>query len=224
MEEVQLYHVSFHPGTPLEGCRLDVWAPDKKVVHKAVMDAGQPQCGYRIHGPFQQPEMEELYLLQTVRASYTDTVPGGRWHFHTQHHLLALSYRQPWADLIMLGYKTIETRKWKTDFRGDILVCSSSISDTTRTIHHWTGIQHRYREAGLQQELRGHALGIIKLDSIETMTAEHEKAACIEVYPRAQSWHVSNVRHIEPFPIKGRLGLWAPYLNYQLVFKNKISQ
>jgi hypothetical protein len=34
----------------------------------------------------------------------------------------ALSIRQPWAWLIVNGYKDVENRKWRTDFRGWFLV------------------------------------------------------------------------------------------------------
>ena len=39
-----------------------------------------------------------------------------------------LSLQQPWAELIVSGRKTIETRKWKTNFRGEFLIhCASSM-------------------------------------------------------------------------------------------------
>ncbi len=34
----------------------------------------------------------------------------------------ALSIRQPWAWLIVNGYKPVENRNWKTNYRGKILV------------------------------------------------------------------------------------------------------
>ncbi len=37
----------------------------------------------------------------------------------------ALSIKQPWAWLICAGYKDIENRNWKTDFRGRIYVHAS---------------------------------------------------------------------------------------------------
>jgi hypothetical protein len=36
--------------------------------------------------------------------------------------MLALSIRQPWAWLIVHGYKPIENRSWATIYRGDFLV------------------------------------------------------------------------------------------------------
>lgn len=34
----------------------------------------------------------------------------------------ALTIRQPWASLIALGVKTIETRSWPTNYRGPVLI------------------------------------------------------------------------------------------------------
>ena len=34
----------------------------------------------------------------------------------------ALSIRQPWALMIVLGYKPVENRTWKTKYRGDLLI------------------------------------------------------------------------------------------------------
>ncbi|MCP4896785.1 MAG: ASCH domain-containing protein [bacterium] len=47
-----------------------------------------------------------------------------------QSRLLALSIRQPWADLIVDGIKDIENRKWNTRHRGSILIHSPKTVDT----------------------------------------------------------------------------------------------
>lgn len=41
----------------------------------------------------------------------------------------ALSIKQPWAWLIVNGYKNIENRTWKTKFRGEFLVHASKSVD-----------------------------------------------------------------------------------------------
>ncbi len=40
-----------------------------------------------------------------------------------------LSLKQPWAELVVSGKKTIELRKWNTHFRGEFLVHASKIPD-----------------------------------------------------------------------------------------------
>lgn len=39
----------------------------------------------------------------------------------------ALSVKEPFASFIKSGTKKIETRTWKTKYRGDILICASKI-------------------------------------------------------------------------------------------------
>jgi len=41
----------------------------------------------------------------------------------------AISLCQPWADLIALGYKTVETRYWATKYRGPLLICAAKRHD-----------------------------------------------------------------------------------------------
>ncbi len=41
----------------------------------------------------------------------------------------ALSIKQPYAELILSGRKTIEIRKWNTKFRGEFLIHASKNSD-----------------------------------------------------------------------------------------------
>lgn len=37
-----------------------------------------------------------------------------------------ISIMQPWATLIVLGHKKIETRSWNTKYRGEILIHASA--------------------------------------------------------------------------------------------------
>ena len=44
--------------------------------------------------------------------------------------LRALSVRQPWAELIARGAKTLELRSWRTNYKGPLIICSSqNLSD-----------------------------------------------------------------------------------------------
>lgn len=44
---------------------------------------------------------------------------------HPEIPLKALSIKQPWATLIVRGLKKYETRSWKTNFRGEIVIVSA---------------------------------------------------------------------------------------------------
>ncbi len=46
----------------------------------------------------------------------------------------AISIRQPWAWLIVNGYKVIENRSWNTKFRGPVLIHASSRKPTVAEV------------------------------------------------------------------------------------------
>lgn len=100
----------------------------------------------------------------------------------------AISLKQPWANLVASGKKSIETRKWSTNYRGDLIICSSQ--------------KPKINPAG-------YALCIVELYDVKPMTVKDEKKACIALYPKAHSWFLRNLRLIKPIiPVKGQLGIF----------------
>lgn len=100
----------------------------------------------------------------------------------------AILLKQPWANLIAQGKKTIETRTWTTPYRGDLVICSSKSGKI---------------------DPRGYALCIVDLYDIRHMRPEDEKGAMCERYPGAYSWFLRNVRNFDPiFQVSGQLGLF----------------
>ena len=108
----------------------------------------------------------------------------------------AISLKQPWANLVASGKKTIETRKWSTKYRGDLVICSSQ---------------------NPKIEPYGKALCIVELYNVRPMTKADEKKACIKPYPKAHAWFLRNLHSIDPpVPVKGGLGI------FNLELKNKL--
>ena len=103
----------------------------------------------------------------------------------------AISIRNPYAHFILCEEKTVECRSWQTDYRGDLLICSSAAPKIKNTIS-------------------GHALCIARLDSIEPFKKEHLDAACMGDMPDGKNyaWHLTDIRVIKPFPVKGKLSLF----------------
>ena len=99
----------------------------------------------------------------------------------------ALSIKGEWAVLIRDGSKTIETRVWKTEYRGKLLLCASKKPET---------------------ELSGKAFAIVELVDCRKMIEDDETDAMCIIYPRANSWFFKNLKLIKPFPVKGQLGLF----------------
>lgn len=102
----------------------------------------------------------------------------------------ALVLKQPWASMIASGKKTIETRVWKTSYRGELLIVAS----------------RKPRIPGLPS---GQAVALATLADCRPMMREDEGAACCEKYDGAWSWVLENVRRLKPFPVTGQLGLFS---------------
>jgi len=111
----------------------------------------------------------------------------------------ALSVKQPWASMIASGIKSIETRTKPTRYRGDILIVSSLKADTFAR-----HLQGRYR---VEYPL-GMALCVANLIACDPMKPEdYERAKC-DYYLDLYSWKLDDIRPINPFPVKGMLGLY----------------
>lgn len=103
----------------------------------------------------------------------------------------ALSIDPYYAMMIMTGEKAIEVRTWSTDYRGDILICS------TAKKYHGT--------------IPGHALGVVKLVDVRPLKktdCENALMQKAEYRKGLYAWVLDDNRIIEPIPTKGRLSLW----------------
>ena len=101
----------------------------------------------------------------------------------------ALSVRQPWASLIASGQKTIELRRWRTSYRGPLLI---------------------YASASKQGDgPKGVAVAVVDLIDIRPSHADDARAACCEPAARELAWVLENPRLITPFYVKGKLSVFS---------------
>lgn len=103
----------------------------------------------------------------------------------------ALSIHPYFAGAIFAGQKTVEVRTWKTDYRGDLLICSTNKK--------------------LKDTIPGHALCVVRLADVVPFTKKHLEAACMhpnEYQDGLFAWLLEDLRYIRPIPLKGKLGLW----------------
>jgi hypothetical protein len=73
------------------------------------------------------------------------------------HH--ALSIKQPWAALLAHGRKTVEVRRWRTRFRGELLLHAAHVSDERPEA--WAQVPPELHEAAQQV---GGIVGVGRLD------------------------------------------------------------
>ncbi len=117
----------------------------------------------------------------------------------------ALSLRQPWAELILQGKKTIETRTWNTKFRGEFLIHAAKQVN---------------REACKQFNLDPDALttgalvGKATVVDVKVYTSSEEFIADDKFHCaaglkfRKYGFLLKDVKRIKPIPCKGQLGFF----------------
>lgn len=111
----------------------------------------------------------------------------------------AISLKQPWASFIAMGKKTIETRMWKTNYRGKLLIVSSKTMDKNYPYPSFLSIGLPF----------GQALAIARLIDCRPMRKEDEELAMYSCEPGRYAWILKDIRKIEkPFPVKGQLGIY----------------
>ncbi len=103
----------------------------------------------------------------------------------------ALSVRNPFAHLIMCGEKEFEFRTWRTDYRGDLLICSSA-------------------NPKIKDTISGHALVIVRLNDIIEITKKNYKEFDFDEKPEGKmyAWQLTEGRVVKPFPVKGKLNFF----------------
>ena len=129
--------------------------------------------------------------------------PGfGEW---PNNGLLALSVRQPWANLIVLGLKDIEIRTWATKYRGRLLIHAGMTFDRVAM---W--------RFPMETVPRGAIIGSVKLADIlrftrKTWKEEGDRHLDTGQFPleTAYAWILEDQRPFsEPIPYKGALKLF----------------
>ena len=109
----------------------------------------------------------------------------------------ALIVKQPYANRISEGQKTVELRTRKTSFRGDLVICSSLYPEFE----------------GLENGCTICLVELYDVKKVSDLTDEEIKKTCL--HPKAGYWKhakyaymLRNPRKLIEFPVKGQLGIW----------------
>lgn len=119
-----------------------------------------------------------------------------------------VSIKEPFASLITHGIKKIETRSWKTNYRGKILIHSSLTKQEIRdSIKHLVDFEL----------IRGYILCEAELVDCIYMTEEfiedlkknnYTEYLCGRYEVGRYAWVLDNIKPIKPIKAKGQLGIW----------------
>ena len=124
-----------------------------------------------------------------------------------------ISIKEPFATLIKENIKNIETRSWKTNYRREIYIHASKVSDKTRTqelsdltknlkmnngniIAKATLVDCKYMDQKFIKE--------IKQNETEYLCGYYEEGR--------YAWILKDIKKIKPIPAKGKLNIW----NYEI--------
>lgn len=117
----------------------------------------------------------------------------------------ALSLQQPWAELILQGRKTIETRKWNTAFRGKFLIHASGRVD-----------KEAMRAFGFTNLPVGCIVGSAEIAGVKeypdlaSWNSDTDKhcAPLTTLTKKRYGYTLKNVKRVTPKPCKGKLNFF----------------
>ena len=124
-----------------------------------------------------------------------------------------ISIQEPYATLIALGHKKIETRSWKTSYRGDILIHASLSKTFLKSIKN-KEVLNIIKDIDLNY---GMIICKAKLIDCIEMTKDYlekiksnPKEKQLGIYEEGRyAWLLDEIELLETkIPIKGKLGLW----------------
>lgn len=122
-----------------------------------------------------------------------------------------ISIKEPFATLLTKNIKHIETRSWKTKYRGELYIHASKKT--------WTKKHASNALLELTKDLefnygniigKGTLVDCIYMDEafIEEIKNNPQEYACGEYKVGRYAWILENVEAITPIPAKGQLNIW----------------
>lgn len=131
----------------------------------------------------------------------------------------ALTLTQPWATLVAIGAKRIETRSWSTNYRGQIAIhAAKGFPPSARELCAKPPFSTALNSVGLSLlDLPTGAViataelwRVLRIDwNVSTLLPPPEPELSFGDYtPLRYAWYFRHVRAIDPVPAKGALGLW----------------
>ena len=125
----------------------------------------------------------------------------------------AISLQNPWAQLVVSGFKTVEAKTWTTDYRGELLICSKARSDKSLEKAVLDVIEEETDLAFEQSEffVNGAVLGKVLLVDIRPLTEDDLEESWMDpaeleaAETPLYAWVFDNAEPIaEPIEVKGK--------------------
>jgi hypothetical protein len=136
-----------------------------------------------------------------------------------------LSIKEPYATLICNGNKYIETRSWKTKYRGELFIHASGKKLATEYITNsyvLEIIQNMDMNFG-NIICRGDLVDCIYMDEKFLQNIkQNDNEYNLGLYELGRyAWVFENIEPIKPIPAKGNLNIWNYDGEYEMISKHK---
>lgn len=147
----------------------------------------------------------------------------------------ALSLTQPWATLIAIGAKRVETRSWRTSFRGEIAIhASKGFPKWAQEYLHSYFFRERLYSAGYTKPAdfeRGAIIATARLTTVGTTEAivkaglNAEQLTFGDFSAGRFGWFLNAIKRLpEPIPCRGALSLWEVPEDIEQQILEQLSQ
>ena len=135
--------------------------------------------------------------------------------------MIALTLTQPWASLVSIGAKKVETRSWRTGYRGPLAIHAAKgwtaddrallwEPDFRRALEPTGLVDYRVPHLHLPLGAIVATAHLVSCVRTEDDTVEATELAFGNYSPGRWAWSLIRVHALpEPIPCKGALGLWA---------------
>jgi activating signal cointegrator 1 len=130
----------------------------------------------------------------------------------------AISLWQPWASLVALKVKTVETRCWYTDYRGDLLICAAKTMNMEYQDYYYSlpsiPMLSESKPVPYKDLPRGYAVAKVSLTDCIKMTEtlidkqSDMEIACGNWEIGRYAWMLGDITPVTPFPVRGQQKLF----------------
>lgn len=125
----------------------------------------------------------------------------------------ALTIREPYASLILHGIKKVETRTWKTNYRGELYIhsgiskMSKDILNNKKLMNLYDGISPSYGKIICKCNL----VDVVKMTPEYIKSVSEDELVCGRFEVGNYAWILDDIEIINPIECKGKLGIWNYY-------------
>lgn len=119
-----------------------------------------------------------------------------------------ISIKEPWASLIINGYKEYEFRTWKTKYRGKILIHASKTPDK-KALDRFKSLNLNYQYGCIVGEVEIVDCIVINDELNKELLNKNELVYGATLDRTGYAWKLENIeKYSKLIPINGKLGLW----------------